>query len=74
MELVYNLLLTTKTKPFTVKSNMARDAAEVIAMLACDGMISTKLPDGRFTNLWMITQNGLDLIEELADEFHSTRH
>lgn len=49
--------------PFTTKSNFARHYTDVIAMLACEGLLTTRNPDGSYGNRWRITSRGLDRIE-----------
>lgn len=53
--LIYSVLVRARMQPFTTKSDFARRAANEIAILASEGMMSTKLDDENFTNVWMIT-------------------
>lgn len=71
---VYDLLFKVRIEPFTTKSNTAREAADVIGMLASDGLITTKLPDGTYANIWMITENGMQFMEQVQNDFFSTKH
>ena len=71
---VYDLLFKVRIAPFTTKSNTAREAADVIGMLASDGLITTKLPDGTYVNIWMITENGMQFMEQVQNDFFSTKH
>ena len=64
---VYHLLTHAKQKPFTTKSDMARAGADVVALCASEGLLSTMLPDGHFTNVWMITQDGMAWLEGAAN-------
>ena len=64
---VYNLLMTAKQRPFTTKSDMARAAADVVALCASEQLLSTMMPDGHFTNVWMITEDGLQWLEGAND-------
>ena len=48
---VYQLLMAAKQKPFTTKSDMARAAADVVALCASEQLLSTMMPDGHFTNV-----------------------
>jgi hypothetical protein len=45
--------------PFTTRSDFARGNAEVIAMAAVDGHITTKVATGLYGNKWLITEAGL---------------
>lgn len=48
-----------KVQPFTTKSDFARKFANPIALAACEGLISTKIDEDVYTNIWMVTQDGL---------------
>jgi hypothetical protein len=63
---IQRLLQIIQQKSPTAKSKIAREEAELIAVCACEGFISTMLPDGYFTNRWMITQDGADWLEANA--------
>ena len=41
------------------QSDLARAAANEIALCASEGFLTTALPDGHYTNTWMITGTGL---------------
>lgn len=60
---------TAKLAPFTTKSDFARVAATAIGLCATEGLISTRVRDGVYTNKWMITSDGLDWMEGYADVF-----
>ena len=64
---VYQLLMTAKQKPFTTKSDMARAAADIVALCASEQLLSTMMPDGHFTNIWMITEDGQQWLEGATD-------
>lgn len=49
--------------PFTTKSDYARFAADLIAMAASDGFITTRLATGLYSNKWMVTARGLRFME-----------
>ena len=70
---VYIVLERSKVNPFTTKSDFARMAANEIGVCASEGLISTKVNDGQYSNVWMITRDGLDQMEELASVL-SSRH
>ena len=64
---VYGLLSRAIQKPFTTKSDLARAAANEIALCASEGFLTTALPNGHYTNTWMITATGLAWLEEATD-------
>ena len=64
---VYGLLSRAVQRPFTTKSDLARAAANEIAVCASEGFLTTALPDGHYTNTWMITGTGLQWLEEASD-------
>ena len=57
---VYHVLEQAKIKPYTTKSDFARTWATHIALAACEGLLSTRLNEEQFTNVWMVTADGLD--------------
>ncbi len=65
---VYEVLFKARTNPFTTKSNTAREAADIVAMLAVSGFLTTKLPDGDYVNVWMITPTGIKWMEMLVEK------
>ena len=70
MEMVaalYAIMLHAKQEPFTTKSDVARYAANEIALLASEGLLSTKLGNGSYCNLWMVTEDGMGWMEEVQD-------
>ena len=64
---VYAVVQTAKMKPYTTKSDFARTWASHVALAACEGLISTRLSDEQFTNVWMVTSDGLHWMEEVDD-------
>ena len=64
---VYAVVQTAKIKPYTTKSDFARTWASHVALAACEGLISTRLSDEKFTNVWMVTSDGLDWMQEVED-------
>ena len=56
---------------FTTKSDIAREHADVVAMLACCGLITTGVAND-WTNFWKITPPGLqflcDVLQEIDDD------
>jgi hypothetical protein len=65
---VYGVLMCAKQRPFKTKSDLARKAANEVALAASEGMLTTKLNDTTYTNVWMVTSDGLDWMEGF-DEF-----
>ena len=43
-------------------------AANEIGIASSEGFISTKLDEGRFTNIWMVTALGLEFLKDVTDE------
>ena len=70
---VFVVLQSARMKPFTTKSDFARIAANEVAICASEGLISTAVKPGTYSNVWMITSEGMEQMEVL-DEFLSTRH
>lgn len=68
---IYALLGIARIRPFTTKSTMARDAANEIGMCASEGLLTTKINETTYGNVWLVTQDGLDYMEELEDVFSS---
>ena len=61
------LLQRARVRPFTTKSDIARSAADVVALCASEDLLTTSLPNGHFTNVWMITPDGMAWLEGYAD-------
>ena len=70
---VADLLHRARVRPFTTKSDIARSAADVVALCASEDLLTTSLPNGHFTNVWMITPDGMAWLEGYADAT-SDRH
>ena len=64
---VYAVVQTAKMKPYTTKSDFARTWATHVALAAVEGLISTRLTEEKFTNVWMVTSDGLDWMSEVED-------
>lgn len=54
--------------PFKTKSDYARHAADVIAMAASDGHLTTKLAAGLYGGTWFVTAKGLDYLGRLKGD------
>lgn len=70
---VFIVLQSARGKPFTTKSDFARLAANEVAICASEGLISTKVSDATYSNVWMITAEGMEQLEEM-DSVLSVRH
>ena len=70
---MYLTMMRARENPFTTRSDFARKAAEIIAICAGEGFISTKLNEEQWGNLWMITADGLQWMEWFNDNF-TIRH
>jgi hypothetical protein len=46
-------------RPFTTKSDYARENATLVAMGASDGFLTTKLAAGLYGSTWQLTPGGL---------------
>jgi len=64
---LYAIMLQAKQHPFTTKSDIARYAANEIALLASEGLLSTRLGNGAYCNLWMVTGDGMGWMEDIQD-------
>lgn len=60
---VYGCVKRARMQPYTTKSDFARAAANEIALAASEGFISTKVDDTTYSNMWMVTHEGLDFME-----------
>ena len=47
------------TEPFALQSDFARAHADIVAMAASDGLITTKIASGLYGRRWLITEAGL---------------
>lgn len=52
---------------FTTKSKFARDAATIIAVAATEDLITTKLSDEEWGNIWFLTEFGGEYLRELEN-------
>ena len=68
---VHIVVTLARTKPFTTKSDFARMAANEVAIAASEGFITTRVNDEAFSNVWIITQAGLEFVEGFNDVFGS---
>ena len=70
---IYHLLERARARPFTTKSEIARAAADLVALCACEGLLTTMTSDGTFTNTWMVSGDGYSWLEGAANAL-SPRH
>lgn len=56
--------------PFKTKSNFARENADMVAMAASDGFISTRQAAGLYSRKWYITPTGLSHLYMLTGRNH----
>ena len=70
---VYLTLERARVAPFTTKSDFARMAANEVGICASEGLISTAVREGTYSNVWMITADGIEQMEAMDDLF-SVRH
>ena len=66
---VYSVLMCARQQPFKTKSNIARKAANQVALAASEGLLTTKMNETTYTNVWMVTADGLDWMEGVEDVF-----
>jgi len=66
---LYIVLDRAWRKPFSIKSNFARNTAFHVAMTASEGLITIKIDEDFFGNRWMITEHGMETKEALDDLF-----
>jgi hypothetical protein len=53
-------------KPFKTKSDFARDHADIVAMAASDGLLTTKVATGLYQRQWILTPRGLSHLHALT--------
>jgi hypothetical protein len=56
------------TKPFSTKSDFARTNADIIALAASDGLITTRVATGMYGREWLVTAAGLKRLRALLAE------
>ncbi|MDH0613344.1 MULTISPECIES: hypothetical protein [Agrobacterium] len=57
-------------EPFKTKSNFAREHADLVAMAASDGFITTRVACGLYSRKWLITPTGLSHLYALTGRNH----
>ena len=66
---VFMVVERARVNPYTTKSEFARLAATEVALAASEGLISTRIEGGLYTNRWMITAEGLEFLEEMRNDY-----
>ena len=64
---IYLVVAKARQEPFTTKSEFARYAANEIGLCASEGFITTKVNEQMYGNVWMVTQLGLEYLEDMDD-------
>ena len=54
--------------PFTLKSDLSRQAAFHVAVCASEGLISVKIDTETYGNQWHLTAKGNDVMEAIYDQ------
>lgn len=65
---MYEVLIESWAGGFTTKSKFAREAANIIAVAATEGLITTRLEEEVWGNRWMITEKGMQFMKEIHDD------
>ena len=63
-ERLRELLQSIYERPMTIQSNTARTSADLVAMAASMGLITTQISPHLFGREWRITNKGLLLLNE----------
>lgn len=61
---LFDVAMKALENPFKVKSRFARDYAMYVAIACTLGVITNRLSDEEWLDSWMITDLGMDFIEE----------
>lgn len=70
---ILKVVLEAWNRPFTTRSDFARHNAEIVAVCACSGYITTRITADAFGNVWKTTTEGLGLLEEAAADISLER-
>ena len=65
---MYEVLIEAWAGGFTTKSKFARESANIIAVAATEGLITTRLEEEVWGNHWMITEKGMQFMKEIHDD------
>ena len=69
LSVIYGIVDRAWRKPFTTKSETARYAADIIGICASEGLITTAIEQGRYGNLWLVTEEGLEFLRHFREEY-----
>ena len=62
---LFSVMVRARVEPFTTKSDTARRCANEIGLLASEGLLTTKVHEGSYGNVWLTTEEGLSWMEEV---------
>ena len=63
--LVFIVLENAYYGGFTTKSKFSREMADVIAIAATEGLITTRINQEQWGNVWYLTEDGYEYMKEL---------
>jgi|DEB0MinimDraft_3_1074331.scaffolds.fasta_scaffold01359_14 hypothetical protein len=69
LQKIYKVLHRAWEQGFTTKSKFARDQANLIAIAAGEGFITTRLGEEVWGNNWLLTDAGADFMVEIEYAF-----
>lgn len=67
--MIHLVLLRALSGGFTTKSKFSRDMANIVAIAATEGLITTRLSEEHWGNTWFLTEDGFEFMKEIEDEF-----
>ena len=65
---MYECLVESWATGFTTKSKFARESANIVAVAATEGLLTTRLDEEVWGNRWMITEKGMQFMKEIHDD------
>jgi len=65
---IYLILCRALDGGFTTKSKFSRDMANIVAIAATEGLITTRLSEEHWGNTWFLTEDGYEFMKEIEDE------
>lgn len=69
LSVLYDVCREAWDKGIAVKGNFARMTANVIAIAAVEGLITTKMTELHYGNRWLLTEDGADFMVDLEDAY-----
>lgn len=72
MDRLKPLLQSIYTRPMAIQSNTARRDADIVAMAASIGLITTQITPGTYGRDWRVTTKGLELLNEEHNAIHDS--